>query len=118
MAEGRAQSRVIDRYLTGLEKSRPRRGRKRTSDSIQKQLAKIEDELSTASPIRSLNLTQQRDRLQAELAALEEKVTIDELEAQFVEVAKPYAERKGIPYKAWREAGVPPEVLQKAGIGK
>ena len=38
------------------------------------------------------------------------------LERDFVKVAKGYAERKGISYAAWRELGISPEVLRKAGI--
>ena len=36
----------------------------------------------------------------------------------YVKVAKGYAERKGISYAAWRELGVSPDVLRKAGIGR
>ncbi|GIU89638.1 MAG: hypothetical protein KatS3mg010_0737 [Acidimicrobiia bacterium] len=38
------------------------------------------------------------------------------LEKEFVKVAKGYSARKGISYGAWREFGVPAEVLKKAGI--
>lgn len=116
MAEGRAQSRVIGRYLEGLEASRPRRGRKRTPESIQKRLARIAADLEAASPLRALQLNAERESLQAELKTLEEKVVIDDLEVQFVEVAKPYSERKGISWRAWVDAGVPPTVLERAGI--
>ena len=33
-------------------------------------------------------------------------------------VARGYSERKGIVYATWREAGVPPAVLAKAGISR
>ncbi len=32
--------------------------------------------------------------------------------------AKSYGERKGISYEAWRQLGVPAEVLKRAGITK
>jgi len=35
-----------------------------------------------------------------------------------VEVAKSYSSRKGISYAAWREVGVEPAVLKKAGISR
>jgi hypothetical protein len=35
-----------------------------------------------------------------------------------VETARTYGERKGITYAAWRELGVPPAVLKRAGIGR
>lgn len=39
------------------------------------------------------------------------------LEPAFVEHARSYAERHGMTYQAWQEAGVPDEVLARAGIG-
>ena len=38
------------------------------------------------------------------------------LEKEFAKVAKAYSQKKKISYGAWREFGVPPEVLKKAGI--
>jgi hypothetical protein len=38
------------------------------------------------------------------------------LEKDFVKVAKAYSAKKNISYGAWREFGVPPETLKKAGI--
>jgi hypothetical protein len=35
-----------------------------------------------------------------------------------VKSAAPYSERKGITYSAWREVGVPANVLEKAGISR
>ena len=40
------------------------------------------------------------------------------LEKDFVKSAKSYSQRKGITYGAWREFGVPAEVLRKAGISR
>ena len=54
--------------------------------------------------------------LQRELERLEAKVDLGGLEREFVRVAKPYSERKGISYAAWRELGVSADVLKKAGI--
>ena len=39
------------------------------------------------------------------------------LEREFVEVAKQFAQRRGISYDAWRDVGVPEAVLLRAGIG-
>ena len=36
--------------------------------------------------------------------------------AAFVQAARPYGERKGISYAAWREAGVDAAVLKRAGV--
>jgi hypothetical protein len=58
LAEGREQGRAVRRYLEALESYRPKRGRKRTQESITKRLADIEarldanpDPLSPAPPL-------------------------------------------------------------------
>ena len=43
-------------------------------------------------------------------------VDLAALEKSFVKVARPYGERKGISYSAWRTVGVPASVLQQAKI--
>lgn len=118
LAEGRAQGRAIRDYLEALETHKPRRGRKRTPDSIRKRLDRIEAELAEADPMKRLTLVQERMDLQGELEALGGGVDLTELEAGFVEHAKEYSARKGISYAAWREIGVSPAVLKAAGIGR
>ncbi len=116
LAVGREQGRAVRRYLEALEAHRPKRGRKRTPESIQKRLADIESRLETADPLTRLQLVQERMNLQNELAAKSETVDLAALEEDFVAAARAYGERKGITYGAWREAGVDPSVLKKAGI--
>ncbi|MGY6500071.1 MAG: hypothetical protein ACXIVQ_04110 [Acidimicrobiales bacterium] len=116
LAEGRAQGRAVRNYLEALEAHKPKRGRKRTPDSIRKRLDRIETELADAGPVKRLELTQERLDLASELGATTESVDLEALEAAFVESAKPYAERKGISYAAFREVGVPAQVLRAAGI--
>lgn len=118
LAEGRAESRAVKAYLDALEQQRPRRGRRRTADSIKKRLAAIDKALPTASSLQRLQLVQERRDLQNELAGLGAKVDIGSLEAAFVKVAKAYGERKHIEYASWRELGVPADVLRRAGIGR
>ncbi|MCZ7527752.1 MAG: hypothetical protein M5U14_16060 [Acidimicrobiia bacterium] len=119
LAEGREQSRVVRRYLEALQRHRPRRGRKRAPDSIRKRLAAIDASLAgDVAPLKELQLRQERMDLQAELANLDAKADLADLEKGFVKVAKGYAQRKGISYAAWRELGVPAEVLSRAGIGR
>ena len=103
-------------YLDGLESSRPKRGRKRTPESINKRLAEIEAGLSDADPVSRLNMVQERMDLEAELEAMGTKVDMTALEGEFVRVAKSYSNRRGISYAAWREIGVEPAVLKKAGL--
>jgi len=119
LAEGREQGRVVRRYLEALESHRPKRGRKRTPESVQKRLADIEQRLATADPLSRLHLSQERMDLQQQLAAAGDgTIDISALEDDFIAVAAGYSERKGITYSAWRVAGVEPRVLKAAGIGR
>ena len=118
LAVGREQGRAVRRYLEALEAHRPRRGRKRTPESIKNQLAGIEQKLAEADALSRVLLIQQRMDLQAELEAKSQTVDLSALEDDFVKAAKDYGARKGISYAAWREAGVDPTVLKRAGIGR
>jgi hypothetical protein len=118
LAEGRAQGRAVRRYLEALEAHKPKRGRKRTPDSMKKRLDRIERDLVDADPLRRLQLVQERLDLNAELTRNDEKVDLTQLEDDFAGAAKPYSERKGISYAAWRELGVSAATLKKAGISR
>lgn len=118
LAEGRAQGRAVRRYLEALESSKPKRGRKRTRESVAKRLAAVEAQLESADAVKRLQLSQERLDLQAELSQEEEVVDLEGIEAEFVAAAKPYSQRKGIGYSAWREAGVPAGTLKAAGISR
>jgi len=121
LAEGRAQARAVRDYLGALEANRPRRGRRRTVETVERQLAETREELAAAGGATKLELIQRRRDLEVELATLRAgggSVDLSELEQPFVEHGKAYAERKGISYAAFREFGVPAEVLKKAGIGR
>src|ERR687894_3275888 len=67
LAEGRDQGRAVRRYLEALEAHRPRRGRKRTPESMKKRLIAVENELLTADPLKRLHLIQERLDLQSAL---------------------------------------------------
>lgn len=117
LAEGRNHARTVGRYLEALEAHKPKRGRKRTADSVKKRLATVEQELKTSSGLTRLTLLQERRDLEVELAGMQGgRPDLSGLEKEFVKVAKDYSARKGISYGAWREFGVAPEVLKKAGI--
>ena len=118
LALGREQGRAVRRYLEALELHKPKRGRKRTAESVQKQLAAIEAKLASADPLSRVQLIQQRMDLQQELASKGQTVDLGALEAGFVKAAKDYGQRKGISYAAWREAGVDAAILKKAGISR
>ena len=104
------------RYLETIEAHKPKRGRKRTSDAVQKRLTVINEQLPDADALTRLHLVQERMNLEAELASSDNTVDIQGLEDDFVAAAAPYGGRKGITYAAWRQLGVDPAVLRKAGI--
>lgn len=104
------------RYLEALEANKPRRGRKRSPESVKKRLAAIETEIADADPLKRVHLVQERADLQEALEATESNVDLAKLEKDFVRSAAPYSQRKGITYSTWREVGVPAAVLEKAGI--
>lgn len=117
-AKARAENRAVSAYLEGLDSNRPRPGRRRTAESMQKRIEAIGEALETATPIRRVQLVQERIDLERELSAPDETVDISELEDGFVAVAISYSGRKGITYAAWREVGVPAAVLKRAGISR
>lgn len=118
LAEGRTEGRVVREYLEAIRSSKGKPGRKRTAESVSKRLTTIGAELATASPVRELELAQERIDLERELAEMANRVDPKSLEAKFVEVAAGYSTRKGISYGAWRAVGVDAAVLKKAGIGR
>ena len=116
LAEGREQGRAVRRYLETIEAHKPKRGRKRTTESVEKRLATINAQINEADALTRLHLVQERMNLEAELAAAGNAVDIQGLEDEFVAAAAPYGSRKGITYAAWRHLGVDPAVLRRAGI--
>jgi len=116
LAIGRSEGRAVRNYLEALEAHKPRRGRKRTPESIRRRLEIISETIDDADPLTRLQLIQERMDLEQELASLQASVDLQALEAEFVQAARSYSARKGISYAAWRELGVPPSVLKRAGI--
>jgi hypothetical protein len=116
LAVGREEGRAVRRYLEALEAHKPKRGRKRSAETIQKRLDQIEEKLDSADALSRVHLVQERMNLHAELAAKDAVVDLAALEEDFVTAAKNYGDRKGISYAAWREAGVDAGVLRRASI--
>jgi hypothetical protein len=85
---------------------------------MQKRLDRIDAELVSADPLKRLQLVQERLDLKEELDAVGQKVDLSGLEQDFVAAASAYSKRKGISYAAWRELGVEPAVLKRAGISR
>jgi hypothetical protein len=114
LAQGREQGRIVRRYLEALavRASQP----KRSAAKVNQRLAEIEAELPTADPLRRLHLHQERLDLRRLASAANDAGEFDASEREFVRVAKAYSERKGISYDAWRDSGVPADVLRRAGV--
>ena len=118
LANGRNEGRAIREYLEVVEATRPRRGRRRTPESISRRLTAINVELRSADPVTKVRLIQERLNLRTELAGMKTKAEVQAAEAKFVKVARSFSERNDITYDAWREFGVTPAVLKRAGIEK
>lgn len=121
LAKGRNQASAVRAYLEALEANRPKRGRKRTPESIERRLAAIDAEYETAGSLTALQLLQERKNLEAELVTLRSASggpDLERLRKEFVRNAKAYGQAKGIAYRTWREIGVPAEVLRQAGISR
>ncbi len=121
LAIGRQEGNAVRAYLEALAANKPKRGRKRTEDTVRKQLAEVQEQLVDANPLTQLQLTQRQLDLEAELAAFgggEETVDMAALEEDFIKAAAGYAARKKLSYAAFRSVGVRPEILKRAGISR
>jgi hypothetical protein len=118
LAQGRAESRAVRDYLDALRANKPKRGRKRTPDSIKKRIAAIDEQIKSADALNELLLTQERHDLARELDTMNKAVDVASVEAAFVKVAASYSARQGISYTSWREVGVPAATLKRAGVSR
>ncbi|MFY8238389.1 MAG: hypothetical protein ACOVK5_04060 [Ilumatobacteraceae bacterium] len=118
LANGRTEGRVIRDYLEVVEAIKPRRGRRRTPESIAKRLVAINTEMKLTDPVTKVRLMQERLNLRTELAGMKNKTEVSATEAKFVKVALSFSERNEITYEAWREFGVAAAVLKRAGISR
>ena len=96
LAKGRMEGRIVRDYLEGLRATKPKRGRKRTPDTIKKRLDAIGTELASASPLDELLLIQERRDLEAELAAKSERDRHGCPRGRVRQVAKSYSDSKSI----------------------
>jgi hypothetical protein len=120
LAKGRLQANAVRAYLEALENHRPKRGRKRTPESIEKRIAAIDEQYESARSLTALQLLQERRDLEEELKTMQTDGAgdLDRLQKAFVKHAKAYSVAKGISYGAWRDFGVPAGVLKDAGVGR
>ena len=117
LAQGRREGRAVKNFLEALGSRRP--GRPVTPERLREKIAGLEERIAAESDaLKALEMRQERLDAQAALGRAEVSEDFATLEAAFVEHALSYSERKGISYTAWREAGVPAEVLRRSGIGR
>ena len=111
---GRAENKAVSEYLDALTSQKNAASKRRRSpDQILARIEQINSEYPNVPQIKKLGLAQERIDLKK---ALEPEDDISELEEKFVDVVASYSERKGLTYSAWREMGVPANVLQEAGV--
>ena len=117
LAQGRREGRAVKNYLEALGSRRP--GRPVTPERLREKIAGLEARIANESDaLKALEMRQERLDAQAALGRAEVSEDFATLEAAFVEHAASYSERKGISYTAWRETGVPAEVLRRSGISR
>lgn len=116
LARGRREARAIKAYLQATQRTR-RPGRPVTPETLEKRLAKLDEQLgSEEDPLKRVELQQRKIDTQQQLTEISDHADAESLEEGFVEAAAGYSARKGITYAAWRAEGVPAAVLRRAGI--
>lgn len=119
LSEGRAMSSTVDRYLAAINTPK-RRGRKVSKDTLAQRLVAARARAKIATGVDRVVAAQEVRDLQAKIAqsATTSAVDLKSLEAAFVKVAKRFSDNRGIRYGAWRDVGVPADVLQRAGVAR
>jgi hypothetical protein len=110
----RAETNAVAAYLTALKAPKvPARSRA----ALEKRRAQIEQWIAEEpSPIRGVELIQERLDIDAQLAQIDQAARLPELEKAFVSVAAAWGKRSGISAAALRGAGVPGSVLRRPGL--
>lgn len=116
LAEGRAQSLVVNAYLRELRAYPSRPGRPRTADNARREHEVLAKRIAGGQLMPSVELlARQRLRdLDEEIALLDARAArMKRLEAEFLVVCRAYSERQGLDREAWAEMGVPARVLRQ-----
>ncbi|MCY3949942.1 MAG: hypothetical protein OXF61_12170 [Acidimicrobiaceae bacterium] len=116
IAAGRIEAAAVRDYLEALETHRPRPGRKQSAESLSAKKDAIDAQMAEAKPIKRLLLMQERRDIEAAIEEMQVEPDMASVEAGFVTHAANYGRRKGIQYATWREFGVTPDMLARAGI--
>lgn len=117
LLHGRELANQVKPYLQALAATGPKhRGRQRTAESIDRDLAKAQAALQNKSAISKLKAHQAILNLMAEAEAMNRHVDITDLQKDFIGAVVEYSERNGISPQAWLQMGVPKSVLKEAGM--
>ncbi len=112
-------SATVDRYLAAVNTPKTR-GRKVAKATLTQRLADAQAQVKTATGVDKVLKAQEIRDLRAKLAQtnVTNGADVKTLESAFVKIAKTFGENRGIGYGAWRDAGVPPDVLKRAGVAR
>jgi hypothetical protein len=100
---GRAETNAVAAYLTAL---RAPKAPARSRANLEKRRAQIEQWIAEeSSPIREVELIQQRLDIDAQMAQIDQAARLPELEEAFVKVAASWATRSRVSAVALREGG-------------
>jgi hypothetical protein len=111
--------RAVRRYLDVLSGKDQGPALRRGGRNVESELARIEKRLDQPDlgSLQRLKLTQARnDLLTHGLPPRASGRGGNDPEAEFVKVAKPFGKLHGITYQTWLDMGVPPDVLERAGV--
>jgi hypothetical protein len=118
LARGREMSTIVDRYLSVVNVPK-KRGRRVSPAVLRKRLAAADATRKSSTGVAKVLAAQEVRDLRARLAETSgDGTNAKTLEASFVKVARQFSVNRGISYAAWRDAGVPAAVLQRAGIAR
>ena len=119
LAKGRSEGRAVRDYLEALRANKPKRGRKRTPDSIRSGSTSIDDELEDADAVTELRLVQERRDLTSELDIDGRRRRHRRRSRRPSSRSPPAtATARASRTSPWREIGVPAAVLKRAGISR
>ena len=115
LAKGRRDSTKVRRYLkavaNGVSKANGR------AQLLENKLVRLGQMLETETdPVTRVQLIQKRINLEAKLKGAKAPLDFEAVEADFIRIAGSYSRQHQISYSAWREVGVPAQVLQAAGV--
>ena len=119
LAEGRTNSSIVNNYLSAINAPR-KRGRKVSTATLEQRLVAAQTEVKTATGVDKVLAAQEVRDLRATIAraSTSNGADVKSLETRFVKIAKTFGENRGVTYGAWRDAGVPADVLRKAGVAR